>query len=222
MFDLTGCNITDEKFISLKSYLFSTQYQIEKSGNHPLWKVVNKYDIKMNNCYISSSNVHGLGVFSNRDMNAGDIITIYPADIAVEVVDPQSNQFNVLISKELYNLKFSEIGFTKENLIESCSDFFRSYLVQLTETINISATPELHNDVTYIGHMINDGTNIIPIDENTSEEYDTMSESKQNCYFKYYNNLLFVVAKKSISKDEELFVMYCSKYWLSDRNKPIE
>jgi hypothetical protein len=220
--DLTGCNVTDEKFVSLKSYLFSIQYQSRKHGNHYLWNVVNRHNFKMNNCYVSSSKVHGLGVFANRDMNAGDVITIYPADIAIEMIDEKTNQCNILISKELYDLKFSEVGFTKENLIELCSDFCRNYLVKLTEAINISATPEMYDDVAYVGHMINDGTEVIPTDENMVEEYEMLSESKQNCYFKYYNNLLFVIAKKSISKDDELFVTYGSKYWLSDRTKPIE
>lgn len=222
MFDLTNCNVTDEKFILLKSYLFSTQNQIKKSGNHPLWTVINKYDIKMENCYVSSSDVHGLGVFSNKEMKTGDIITIYPADVAMELVDEKTNQYNTLISKELYNLKFSEVGFTKENLIELCSDFFREYLVQLTETINISGTPEIYDDVTYVGHIINDGTRIIPTNKNMIDEYDVSSKLRQNCYFKYYNNLLFVIANKSISKDEEIFVSYGGNYWLSDKTKPIE
>jgi len=222
MFDLTGCNVTDEKFISLKCYLFSTQYQMNKSGNHPLWNVVNKYNIKMDNCYVSPSEVHGLGVFSNRNLNQGDVVTIYPADVAIETVDKENNLYNTLISKELYNLKFSEVGFTKENLIELCSNFFREYLVQLTENINISATPEIHDDVTCVGHMINDGTKVIPTNETMIEEYNKSSESAQNCYFKHYNNLLFVIANKSIPKDEELFVSYGSIYWLLDKTKPIE
>jgi len=219
--DLTGCNIADEKFVSLKSYLFSIQYQTRKNGNHHLWNVVDRHNFKMNNCYVSSSNIHGLGLFANRDMNVGDIITIYPADIAVEIVNEKTNQCNILISKELYNLKFSEVGFTKGNLIELCSDFFRNYIIRLTETINVSATPEMHDDMAYVGHMINDGTEVIPTNENMIEEYEMLSESKQNCYFKYYNNLLFVIAKKNISKDEELFVKYGSNYWLADRTMPI-
>jgi hypothetical protein len=206
----------------------------------------------MNNSYVSSSEVHGLGVFSNndKDMILGDIITIYPADIVIETINEKSNSAtsyvaslscgrggvvgehsslpnktktcNLLISKDLFNLKFSNSEFTKENLIELSSDFFYNYLVRLTDNINISATPELYDNPTYIGHMINDGTKIIPTSSEQINEYNESSQLRANCCFKYYNNLLFVIATKNIKKNEELFVTYGYDYWMSDRNKKME
>lgn len=224
MFNLTEVNVTDEIFIALKSYLFTTQNQIKKIGNHHLWTIVNKYDIVMNNSYVSSSEVHGLGVFSNndKDMILGDIITIYPADIVIETINKKTKTCNLLISKDLFNLKFSNSEFTKENLIELSSDFFYNYLVRLTDNINISATPELYDNPTYIGHMINDGTKIIPTSSEQINEYNESSQLRANCCFKYYNNLLFVIATKNIKKNEELFVTYGYDYWMSDRNKKME
>lgn len=221
MINLTGININDNEFIALKSVLFRTQTQIKASGNHHLWSIVNKYDIEMDNCYVASSPVHNLGVFSNRNMIQGDIITIYPADVAIQTTDSSGN-YNLLISKELYNLKFNDIEFTDKSVKELCSNFFHNYLINLTENIQISATPELHSNPTYIGHMINDGTTVLPTNLNMEHEYYNSSQTNANCCYKCYNNVLFVIATKNISKDEEIFGTYGSKYWLSDRNKPME
>lgn len=221
MFNLTGVNITDTSFIAFKSYLFSTQYQLNKSGNHPLWAIVNKYDVEMHNCYVASSKIHQLGVFANKDLALGDIITIYPADIVVETVNEESKECNLLVSKELYDLKFSNIEFTKENVIEQCSDFFYNYLITLTENINISGSPEFNSNPTYCGHMINDGTEILPTDESMIDDYVNSSQLASNCGFKNFNNVLFVIASKDIKQGEEILVTYGHNYWINDRNKKM-
>jgi len=222
MFNLTKVNATDTNFIDFKRYLFSTQYNLNKSGSHPLWGIVNRYDVEMNNCYVDNSPVHRFGVFATHDMCAGDIITLYPADLVVETVDKQTNEYNLLVSKELYDLKFSNDEFTKETVIEKCSDFFYNYVISLTENINISGSPDLDINLSYVGHLINDGTEIIPTDEIMIDKYNNSSQLRANCCFKNFNNVLVAIAMKDIKKDDEIFLNYGHKYWLSDRTKKIE
>jgi hypothetical protein len=109
-------------------------------------------------------------VFAKHDLNVGDIITMYPADLTVEMIDEKTLDCNIAISDRLFQLKFGDnVEFTEENLNSQCSDFFYDYLIKITDTINISGHPHFNDNTAYLGHLINDATEIIPTNENEIE-----------------------------------------------------
>lgn len=222
MFDLTGINVCDNLFIHLKQYLFSAQNKNKDLSNNHLWNIVTKYDIQMNNAHLRKSNKHNLGVFASTDLKQGDIITIYPADYLVETVNKQNNDYNLLVSKEFYQLKFDNLEFNKENLVKMYSDTLYDYFIHLEPNIQISSIPDLATSNTYLGHMINDATDIIPTSLDMEHQYYNSSQTNANCCFKNYNNVLFVIAINDISKDDEILATYGINYWLSDRKTSIE
>ena len=145
--------------------------------------------------YIKNSEIHGLGVFANKNFNEGELITRYPAHYIFKLND-----------YSIYNI--------------SCNppDNFADYIYNLVDNISILGNPMLRNNLTLVGHICNDGY------KHNFETNNKKNRNKYNKKAKEYNNAMFlecddsiinIVSIKNIKKDEEILVAYGFNYWLN-------
>lgn len=224
LIDLTNINFNDMKFRSVKRHLFTTQNIMLQKGANLLWIAVKKYGLKIDNSYVSESKIvpNERGLFAKRKLVAGDIITIYPADLAFErdnMNDNHSDKISsmTLVGEKYYNYRFSgkDDEYNPEVMTNEFNNYFKSYLLELTDKVTIAGHPDLIDDNSYVGHMINDASILLKKDKKYQEKYLKSSNEGSNCEFKFCNYVRFIVATKDIEQDEEILVSYGVKYWLS-------
>lgn len=134
----------------------------------------------------------GLGLFAIDDIDIGEIITYYPAHIAVHKK-----------TKEALTLFGSKLN-------EEYGLIFNNY--------TIYGDPNIKNK-NWIGHLLNDGGDII-FNKKCSygkwfSRYILTTTINSNCNFINDKKYIKIVCKKKINKGDELFVSYGFKYWMN-------
>lgn len=144
--------------------------------------------------YIKNSNIHGLGVFANKDFVEGEPITRYPAHYIYKL-----NEYPI------YNINSSP------------PSNFKEYRYDLNNNISIIGNSTIYNNLTLVGHMCNDGY------KHNFETNNKKNRNSYNKKSKLYNNAMFlecddsiinIVSTKNIKKNEEILVAYGFNYWL--------
>lgn len=159
-----------------------------------------KINLEMNKVEIKTSNIKGDGVFAKKDIQIGEIITFYPADM---LVDKNNN-----IS--LYNNKYT----LDEIKIKEMSP----YMIYIDCDQVMIGHPTNKDNMTYVGHMINDGVKITK--NMKTEYYREMTFQTANCTFDKILCMtgevctIAIKAIKNISKGEELHIEYGYNYWI--------
>jgi len=145
--------------------------------------------------YIMKSNIHGLGVFANKDFEKGETITRYPAHYIYKL-----NQYSI------FNINLKH------------NDNFKDYRYDLDDNISIIGDPRFINNMSLVGHICNDGY------KHNFETNNKKNRNKYNKKAKEYNNSIYlpsddgiinIVSFKNIKKDEEILVAYGFNYWLN-------
>jgi SET domain-containing protein len=171
-----------------------------------------KLGLELDNVYIGKSNIHGNGLFSKKEIKAGDIITFYPGDILVYYPDKNRDKKDHLVgyiySEELKNNKELCEAFNNNK------KYYKNYQLTINDTYSIIGIPEINNNPTYLGHFCNDGAR--GHSEKDKKIYETVSILKSNAYFKNICDcMMAITAIKDIKKDEEILVTYGHGYWIS-------
>lgn len=154
----------------------------------------NKVPLQMNNVKIDKSGIHGLGVFSIREIHKGDLVTLYPGDIVTLFKD--GNIFcyiNHRIIKQ-YGTKIN-----LEEMINECRDYQTNGLNDWA----MYGHPKFIDDPSYLGHMINDNKDI----ESINCKLVVLADMNCNIF------ISSIQATKDIKIGEELFVSYGNSYW---------
>lgn len=214
--DLSKIKIQSKEFTAIKQFIFAFQSELEKAVDRGeadyLWVITYDYKLEVNNAYVSESQIAGNGVFARRDLEAGDIITIYPADLAY-VDDNKSEEKKTLMNERLFNTYFYNQEVNATALFERTKNWVKEYALRLSDEIIISGCPRFTNNPSYIGHIVNDSQRIT--DSSQIESYEANKSETSNATFIIHNNIAFVVATKSIKQDEEVLAPYGTAYWLN-------
>jgi SET domain-containing protein len=175
--------------------------------------------------YVKQSEIHGKGVFAKRNIKPDEFVTFYPGD-TVECY------WNGLMNDPI------KVSYWGEYTTDT-----HTYAMAVDNNYVIIGNPNIDEDVSYVGHLINDaskhdsterslsatceitGTPVID-DENANalfeiENYDNNNRLKTNCDFYIFKNELHVGirATKNIKAGEELLIHYGSGYWQTYNEK---
>jgi hypothetical protein len=97
------------------------------------------------------------------------------------------------------------------------------YANDITNNYSICGDPELIDDMTFVGHMVNDGICGKSVFDNTKEhnKYDRKKLEKNNAQFVLWDQtdfLVKVIALTDIRQNEEILVSYGYDYWINLNN----
>lgn len=171
------------------------------------------------NVVLKPSPVHGRGVFANKDIQAGSIVTFYPGDIVKFYLHDNMNEDKHIITPSFsirFILKFNLNVLSDEELPLLIKEELKNnmYEYELDRNYKIASHSSLDDNPWYLGHFINDKVKY----ENTLESavlYLQHSSQGANCkYHTFTGNLhVAIVATRDIMEGEELFITYGLKYW---------
>jgi len=157
------------------------------------------------NVYITASKIHGDGVFAKRDFKEGEVITFYPAHYVLETKTKKDGSDKTTIVQ--LNSDVTDINDNIRN----------RYTYNVFAGLSICGDPKMKQDMTFVGHIVNDGLQSKSIRYNEKEEqiYNEVSTVKNNsCYMDVKRMCVCIVATRDILKDEEILVSYSYKYWV--------
>ena len=169
---------------------YKEKYQKYFNISNPL------YNNDYSDVYIMKSNIHGLGVFANKDFEEGEAITRYPAHYIFKL--NQYPIFNINL-KPNYNFKDYSYDYSDDN-------------------ITINGDPIFINNMSLVGHICNDGYkhNFKTINKKNRNKYNKKAiEYNNSIFFPCGDRIINIVSVKNIKKDEEILVSYGFNYWLN-------
>ena len=150
--------------------------------------------------YLKESSVHGLGVFAQKDLKAGELITIYPPHYVLYY--PQGKEADQNNIEAYLNDTFSQAKITPE--------LYDIYSFNVNSYYSFYGDPEIR-DPDFLGHMINDG-----VKSTDPVEYNKLFLIKNNATpvdVGKFGLTLAIMAIKDIKKDEEILIPYGVEYW---------
>jgi len=173
-------------------------------------------DLRLNRCFVGAESTipgAGRGLFASRDIEAGEIITLYPGDVIIawgKSVGDFSGKVSVLFGNHVKKEDQQAVG------KRLSSNSARSYEIKIGDHHSLVADPLLANYPAYLGHIANDSAMLNSNKKASLDKYRIASEKGHNAaYFEMEGSHLAQVATKSIMKGEEIFVSYGSDYWCS-------
>ena len=167
-------------------------------------------ELRLNRCHVAASTIDGAGngVFASRDIEEGELITLYPGD-ALLIHDEKSSVVGVMFG--------SHIDANDKNTGRVTSHEARSYEMELDSYTSLVADPYLGtSNPSYLGHFANDGASLFEFDPASREAYSLASYARYNAAnFALENAHMGMIATKVIPKGQEIFLSYGEGYWLS-------
>ena len=172
-------------------------------------------NLAVTRCCVRPSSVHGLGVFATRNIQQGELITLYPGDVVLTWQDDRRLTANVSV---LFGPHIPEI---EQDPVKVLTEEARAYEVLATETTSIIGNPGLCDDMAYVGHIINDGASCNSPE--SREQYNEETSRRLNAeHFSVtgWSGLRLPLhfgtrATRDIRANEEIFVSYSFGYWLT-------
>jgi hypothetical protein len=163
-------------------------------------------DLHLSRCCIQPSIIEGAGngVFASRDIETGELITLYPADAILFRGGEREEVTGVLYG-------------TKEHNPSLTRDEARAYEIRVSPTHSIVGDKDNTSDLAYVGHICNDGAILTDGSDAARTLYSKTSVQAANAA------LLDILAGchvglfalREISCGSEIFVSYGEGYWLS-------
>jgi uncharacterized protein YifE (UPF0438 family) len=183
------------------------RFLVEANREHDLASFVmlrkNLRPTNLCNVYIAASHRDGEGVFAQRDLKRGDLITLHPCDyISLNLgtktawlpAKPDAPSVTVLISKMLVQYSAHVEG--------TC--------------ISIAADPTIPANPTACAHLINDGAELEDrdFDYRAMYKYTEDTARAQNCHFiTLAGAVVAAVASRDIKRNEEIYAVYGAPFW---------
>jgi hypothetical protein len=187
-------------------------------------------NLQINRCRVAPSTIPnaGMGVFSTRDIKAGELITLFPGDALLlwnDEVGVLRGGLTVRCGPHIVHAAED-----RDNDVNAASHFTsaeaRRYELKISPResivadVRITTTTDGHNntyDAAYLAHMINDGAGLFTTGTAAEQEYEMASYRRHNAaIFDVYGGCHYMAgATRDIAKDEEIFVSYGIGYWSS-------
>lgn len=196
-------------------------------------------DLKINNTRIDKSTILGAGrgLFANRNISEGEVITCYPGD-ALLCSEMHSNSDSDFDDEELdRRIIWGSHVPTKNRLDDDavvyndaaddfCSDsLLAHYALEVCDEFSIIGMPSLDSNPAYYGHFANDGAGhfankAIGLGVNIEDEiaaYVNESIEISNAKHESIGGLHMVtIATQDINDGDEIFVTYGFDYWIEN------
>ena len=156
----------------------------------------------------------GQGLFANRDIEEGELVTLYPGDALLTQAD--DGQSYATVGGFAEGLRLPQTG---------AFDFSSptwAYGVRISGTQAVVGNPAFVQDPAYFGHMANDAL-MCSAPGITASCYEAESTAAANVGLQISSMAachLAVVALVSIRQSSELLLSYGSRYWLSKLPNP--
>jgi hypothetical protein len=160
---------------------------------------------------VQATETMGNGLFATKDIEKGYVITFVPIHAICDKKD---------INKEGYKRHYfyNNIQF----------HLLTNYMVNMGEDYTIFMNREIHDNMSTVGHIINDSN---PLHIEDGLELDILKVRIKNAVIHYLNEkknnnsmikfindntLIPVVATKHIAKGEQIFMSYSHTFWMSE------
>jgi len=184
----------------------------EKKTASPAEMDIGKYD--PDSCRVGPSPLHGNGVFANRDIAQGEIVTLYPEDYLLQHNDCSSGARVDIHVKQLNS------NANRDLKINTLEDYAIDISVLSTVVdgvvFKLSGDPALTTRG-WLGHLVND---CAALENSTSADlctYLSKSTTDYNCVFHHFIKLgkphVAVVSIRPITIGKEVLVSYGSVHW---------
>lgn len=187
-------------------------------------------NLRLNRCFVAPSTIAdaGNGVFANRDIEDGELITLYPGD-AVLVQDSTASDDddenddddakNAAAPPPVGIMFGNHVPTSNRDTNRVTNHEARSYEMEINKYTSIVADPLVQNveNHAYMGHICNDGAAITQqFDEESRALYTTATEKACNAkHVVMEGSHMGTISTRDIRKGEEIFVSYGPGYWLS-------
>lgn len=173
---------------------------------------IGKYD--PDSCRVGPSPLHGNGVFANRDIAQGEIVTLYPEDYSLRHNDV-SQGASVTIHVEQLNSNANRN--LKINILEDYAIDISVLSDDDGVLCKLSGDPALTTRG-WLGHLLND---CAALPENSTSAdlctYLSKSTTDYNCVFHHFMKLgkphVAVISIRPITIRKEVLVSYGSVHW---------
>jgi len=172
--------------------------------------------LRLNRCYVgveSTIDGAGRGLFASRDIEEGELITLYPGDVMLaweRTVGDFAGEVGVMFGNHVQK------DDQKRTADRLTTDDARAYELKIGGRHSVVADPFLVDDAAYIGHIANDYSILNSRDKASVDSYVKSSKKGHNAaHFVLEGSHFVTVATRNISHDEEIFVSYGFSYWFS-------
>eukprot|EP00929_Paragymnodinium_shiwhaense_P105874 TRINITY_DN70933_c0_g1_i1.p1 TRINITY_DN70933_c0_g1~~TRINITY_DN70933_c0_g1_i1.p1 ORF type:complete len:239 (-),score=6.60 TRINITY_DN70933_c0_g1_i1:414-1130(-) len=222
---VTGLTDADMTFTCLESAVASSLQRVpghlkEQERERLLCR---RFSVPLQRVHVGPSAIHGQGVFTLRDVKAGEVLTLYPGD-AVRSYPVTEGGIGDARDAVVFGDHLPAHLRNRNDVLHDLS----SYCYDVDGYYSIVGFPSLADDIAYVGHMCNDSASLpslVQMSEGDCEpdDYerhieDTVywSESKggQNADFvNLHDAHVAIVAKRDISAGQEVLLSYGLSYW---------
>lgn len=172
-------------------------------------------NLHLNRCFAAESTITdaGNGVFASRDIEGGELITLYPGD-AVLMQDSTAEEDAAAPVGVMFG---NHVNLRDRNTIGVTTHQARSYEMEINKFTSIVADPSIDIEgCAYMGHVCNDGSALHAFDPVSREIYTTATAESCNAeHIVMEGAHMGTIATKAIKQGEEIFVSYGQGYWLS-------
>ena len=157
------------------------------------------------NVRIAASHRHGEGVFAQRNLKRGDLITLHPCHyVSINLVG---------------HTAWVPAKVEMPHMTEMLSKVLFQYSAHVAGTcMSIAADPTIPATPAACAHLINDGAVIEErdFDYATLRKYVVDSTAAQNCHFVTLAGVcVAAVASRDIKRNEEVYAAYGGPFWAS-------
>ena len=173
-------------------------------------------DLKLDRCEARASTKHGRGLFATRDIEEGELCTLYPGDALLlwPDADPANRKTNCELNA-LFGKHVTMEEQTSSSLFLRNQDA-RGYELPASKTLSVVGDPARDNDAAYLGHFASDGASVTAGDTTARDAYAMSSAAAANAEHVTVEGAHFAtVATRAILKGAEVLVSYGEGYWFT-------
>lgn len=155
------------------------------------------------NVRIGPSSLHGEGVFAQRNLKRGDLITLHPCHYISINIGKESAWVPANVKMPKMTLMLSKLLFQYSAKVEGTC-------------LSVAADPTITASPAACAHLINDAATLETRDFGYHEMYRYVVDSttSQNSYFVTLGGVsVAAVASRDIQRGEEIFTAYGAAFW---------
>jgi len=173
-------------------------------------------NLRLDRSHVATSTIPnaGYGLFASRDINDGELITLYPGDAVLSKSEVEEEDLGLgLICSVMFGAQTLP---ERRDTNRVLSHEARGYEMEISAYTSIVGDPSIGLDNAYNGHFANDGGYLTEFDDAGRKAYEKETLARFNAAnFVMEGAHMGTVATKPIKKGDEVFLSYGEGYWLS-------